>query len=454
VLLYALTAAVIAKMDSFYVATIAGICIGIIEQTVYYWSRYANLGAAVMLPILLVAMLTQRGRLSRGQDSGVATWAMAKEFRPIPPELVRLPEVEWGRLGGLGLAVAAAIGFPYVIAYQQQILLSVIVIYGMVAVSLVILTGWAGQISLGQWGIAGIGTVTASVMTFKWHQDFFLTLLVAGIVGGLASLIVGLPAIRIQGLYLAVATLAFGVAVQIYLMSPNYFSSILPGALDEIPRPKLWHRINIDKDHPRAFYFVCLTFLVLCLISARLFRRSRAGRVIIAARDNERGAASYGISIARARLTAFVFSGFWAAVAGALFAFQSQTVNQGDFDPNESLLLLTIVVLGGVTSLPGAILGTAFIGMLKYGGLNPQAQTLASGLGVLLILYVLPGGAAQLFYGARDNLLRWVAARHQILVPSLVADAREDHVSEEIEAEALRTAAAATTLRVETGSPA
>jgi hypothetical protein len=104
--------------------------------------------------------------------------------------------------------------------------------------------------------------------------------------------------------------------------------------------------------------------------------------------------------------------------------------------------------------LPGAILGTAFIGMLKYGGLNPQAQTLASGLGVLLILYVLPGGAAQLFYGARDNLLRWVAARHQILVPSLVADAREDHVSEEIEAEALRTAAAATTLRVETGSPA
>ncbi|HET6910001.1 MAG TPA: ABC transporter permease [Mycobacteriales bacterium] len=454
VLLYALTAAVIARMDSFYVATVAAVCIGIIDQSFYYWSRIANLGAALMLPILLVSMLTQRGKLSRGEDSGVATWSMAKEFRPIPPELIRLPEVEWGRIGGYVLALAAVIGLPYVAAYQQQILAGVIVIYGIVAVSLVMLTGWAGQISLGQWGIAGVGSIMASVMALKWHQDFFLTLLVAGIVGAIASLVIGLPALRVQGLYLAVATLAFAVTIQIYFMSPQYFGSILPGPLQQIVRPKLYHRINIDTNHPRAFYFVCLIVLGLALLSARLFRRSRSGRVIIAARDNERGAASYGVSIARARLTAFVISGFWAAVAGALFAYQSQTVNQGDFDPNQSLLLLTIVVLGGVTSLPGAMLGTAFIGLLKYGGLNPQAQTLASGLGVLLILYVAPGGAAQAFYGIRDAMLRWVADRRGILVPSLVADTREDEVSEEIEAQALRTAAAATSLHVEAGSPA
>jgi branched-chain amino acid transport system permease protein len=454
VLLYAMTAAVIARMDSFYIATVAAVCIGIIDQSFYYWSRIANLGAALMLPILLVSMLTQRGKLSRGEDSGVATWSMAKEFRPIPPELVRLPEVEWGRIGGYALALAAVIGLPYVAAYQQQILAGVIVIYGIVAVSLVMLTGWAGQISLGQWGIAGVGSVMASVMALKWHQDFFLTLLVAGIVGGIASLVIGLPALRVQGLYLAVATLALAVTVQIYFMSPQYFGSILPGPLQQIVRPKLYHRINIDTNHPRAFYFVCLIVLGLALLSARLFRRSRSGRVIIAARDNERGAASYGVSIARARLTAFVISGFWAAVAGALFAYQSQTVNQGDFDPNQSLLLLTIVVLGGVTSLPGAMLGTAFIGLLKYGGLNPQAQTLASGLGVLLILYVAPGGAAQAFYGIRDALLRWVADRRAIVVPSLVADTREDDVAEEIEAQALRTAAAAPSLHVEARSPA
>jgi len=444
VLLYALTAAVIARMDSFYIAAVAGICIGIIEQSMYYFSRDGNLGAALMLPILLVAMLSQRGRLSRGQDSGVSTWSMAKEFRPVPPELVRLPEVEWGRVGFLVAAIAGVCGLPYLLGYTQQILLSVVAIYGIVAVSLVILTGWGGQISLGQWGIAGIGAVTTSVMTLKWHQDFFLTLLVAGIVGAIASLIIGLPAVRIQGLYLAVVTLAFGFVVQVYLMSPNYFASLLPNGLQQIPRPKLYHRISING--PRAFFFTCLVFLALALISARLFRRSRAGRVIIAARDNERGAASYGVSIARARLTAFVFAGFWAAVAGALFAYQAQTVGQGDFDPSESLLLLTMVVLGGVTSLPGAMLGTLFIGMLKYGGLNPATQTLASGLGVLLVLYVLPGGVAQIYYGARDAILRQIAARRGILVPSLIADAREDAQSTEVDADALRSAAEAPTL--------
>jgi branched-chain amino acid transport system permease protein len=444
VLLYALTAAMIARMDSFYIAAVAGICIGVIEQSMYYFSRDGNLGASLMLPILLVAMLSQRGRLSRGQDSGVATWSMAKEFRPVPPELVRLPEVEWGRIGFLAAAVAGVCALPYVLGFTQQILLSVVAIYGIVAVSLVILTGWGGQISLGQWGIAGVGSVTTSVMALKLHQDFFLTLLVAGIVGAIASLVVGLPAVRIQGLYLAVVTLAFGIAVQVYLMSPNYFASLLPNGLQQIPRPKLYGRFSING--PRAFFFTCLVFLALALVSARLFRRSRAGRVIIAARDNERGAAGYGVSVARARLTAFVFSGFWAAVAGALFAYQAQTVGQGDFDPSESLLLLTIVVLGGVTSLPGAMLGTLFIGMLKYGGLNPATQILASGFGVLFVLYVLPGGMAQIYYGARDALLRQIADRRGILVPSLIADAREGAPSTEVDADALRSAAEAPAL--------
>jgi branched-chain amino acid transport system permease protein len=452
VLLYALTAAVIARMDSFYIAAVAALCIGIIEQCMYYFSRNGQLGASLMLPILLVSMLTQRRSVSRGEDTGISTWSMAKEFRPIPPELVRVPEVEWGRLGFMVITIGLVVGFPYMIGYEQQILASVTVIYAIVAVSMVMLTGWAGQISLGQWGLAGVGAVAASEFTLHLHQNFFVTLFVAGVIGALASLVVGLPAIRIQGLYLAVATLALGVTVQVYFMSPYYFQSLLPTALQEIPRPKLYGRINIDRNHPRAFYFMCLIILVLALLSARAFRRSRAGRVVIAARDNERGAASYGISIARARLTAFVISGFWAAVAGALFAFQAQGVNQGDFDPSESLLLLLIVVLGGVTSLPGAMLGAGFIGLLKYGGLNPQAQVLASGLGALIVLYVWPGGVAQVFYGARDGLLRWVADRRGILVPSLVADAREDAVTEQAEAEALRTAAAAPTLALSEGA--
>jgi hypothetical protein len=144
---------------------------------------------------------------------------------------------------------------------------------------------------------------------------------------------------------------------------------------------------------------------------------------------------------------AFTISGFWAAIGGALFTYQAQTVNQGDFAPSISLLLLTIVVLGGVTSLPGAMLGTVFIGLLKYGGLSTAAQLLASGLGVLLILMFWPGGAAQVYYGARDALLRKVAARHGLIVPSLVADAQTEAVDDKDEAaDALRHAASLATL--------
>jgi branched-chain amino acid transport system permease protein len=289
-----------------------------------------------------------------------------------------------------------------------------------VAVSLVILTGWAGQISLGQWGFAGIGAMVAGGLAAHLQSDFFLTLLAAGAAGAVASVLIGLPALRIQGLYLAVTTLAFAIAVQAYLLSPKYHASLLPNALQTIQRPLLYGHFNIGG--PRAYYYVCLIVLGLALASARSLRRSRAGRVIVAARDNVRGAQSYGVSVQRARLAAFAISGFWAAIAGALFAYHQKVVETQAFDPSISLLILLIVVIGGVTSLPGAMLGAAYLGVLRYGGLSPQVQALASGVGVLILLWILPGGLAQAFYGIRDAILRWVAERRGIVVPSLVAD--------------------------------
>jgi branched-chain amino acid transport system permease protein len=297
-----------------------------------------------------------------------------------------------------------------------------VVIYAIVAVSLVILTGWAGQISLGQWRLSGVGALVAGGLASHLGADFFVALVAAGLAGAAASLLIGLPALRIQGLYLAVSTLAFALAVQVYALSPTYFKRFLPTNAQRIERPLLYGRYSIAG--PRAYYYVCLLFLALALGSARAVRHSRAGRVMVAARDNERGAQSYGVSVARARIAAFVISGFWAALAGGLFAYQQRVVEPASFDYSISLQLLLIVVIGGVTSLPGAILGALYIGALKYGGFSPQVQTLASGAGVLLLLIVLRGGLAQVFYGARDSALRAFAERRNIVVPSLLADIR------------------------------
>jgi branched-chain amino acid transport system permease protein len=331
-----------------------------------------------------------------------------------------VPEVAWGRALFAALVLGGVVLLPYVVGLERQILGSVVIIYAIVAVSLVILTGWAGQISLGQWGLAGVGALVAGGLAAHLQSDFFLTLLAAGAAGAIASLLIGLPALRIQGLYLAVTTLAFAIAVQVYLLSPKYFASILPSNSQTIERPLLYGHFNING--PRAYYYVCLVTLALALASARALRRSRAGRVIVAGRDNVRGAQSYGVSVQRARLAAFAISGFWAAIAGALFAYHQKVVETQAFDPSISLLILLIVVIGGVTSLPGAMLGAAWIGVLRYGGFSPQVQSLASGVGVLLLLWVLPGGLAQGFYGIRDALLRWVAERRGIVVPSLLAD--------------------------------
>ena len=428
VLIFALAAAVIARMENFTVALAAGVALGILDQSFYYFSRDPNIAVALMLPVLLGAMLLQRGKLSRGQDSGVSSFKQATEFRPIPPELRTVPEVVWGRFILGALALALVLGLPYLVGLKQQILSSVILIYAMVAVSLVILTGWAGQISLGQWGLAGVGAAVAGSLAAHLHADFFLTLVVAGVAGSLASVLIGIPALRIQGLYLAVTTLAFAAAVQVYLLSPLYFRKYLPDAIHDIRRPLLYGRYSIDG--PRAYYYLCLLFLALCLFSARALRRSRAGRVIIAARDNERGAQSYGVSVARARLAAFAISGFWAALAGALFAYQQKVLDVNSFDPTVSFLLLIIVVIGGVTSLPGAMLGAIYIGVLKYGNFSVQVQSLASAVGVLILLYILPGGLAQLFYQWRDSFLRLIAERRGILVPSLVADQRAEDEGE------------------------
>lgn len=421
-LIYGLAAAIFARMESFPLALVGGIGVGILTQSIYYVYNDPFLPGAVMVPVLLVVLLTQRGKLTRGEDSGVSTYRQATEFRPLPPELRRFPEVRWGRSAVVVVALALLALGPIRLDVGKQALASVVVIYAIVCVSLVILTGWSGQISLGHWGLAGVGAFFAGWFGAHLHADFFLTLIVAGLAGAAASLVIGLPALRIQGPFLAATTLAFGISVNVFLLAPRYFGSFLPDTLHELDRPVLYGRFSLAG--PLAFYYVTAGFLVAAVLSATALRRTRAGRAFIAVRDNSRGAQSFGINVARIKIAAFALSGFWAALAGALFVYQQGALDQTSFDPNVSIQLLVIVVIGGVTSLPGALLGAAYLGVLQYGGFGTRVQTLASGLGVLILLMVAPGGVAQGFYAARDGLLRSIARRRNVLVPSLVADRR------------------------------
>lgn len=431
ILLFALAAAVIARMESVTVALFAGMFMGAIDNSVFYSTRDAGLSDAVMLPIILVALLVQRGALSRAYDTGMSTWRTVKEFRPIPVELRAVREVATARAVLLALVAAFAIGLPFLVGRLYRNDASMMLIYAMVGVSLVILTGWAGQISLGQFGFVGIGAGVAGGLAANHQVDFFVSLLVGGLVGALMAVLIGLPAVRMQGLFLAVTTLAFAATVRSFFLNRRYFGWVLPKPENRVFRPVLYGRI--DTDNNLTFYYVCLIFLVLAILSARQLRSSRSGRVLISARDNERAAQSFGVNLIRTRLTAFAISGFIAAVAGGLMAYQQGAVDSGAFPAVESLKVFTMTVVGGLTSIAGGVAGALYVvGIDTFPGFRhiELFSLLATGVGMVILLMFMPGGLSEVGFRIRDGYLRWVAKRRNIHVPSMVADNLERQAHE------------------------
>ena len=439
-LLYGLAAAVVARMERIGIALLAGAGTGIIIFGSVSTQGDNNLASAIMLVVILGALLLQKGAMSRAMDTGVSTWQAVKHFRPVPTELRYTTEVVLMKVGLGVLAAVIAIGAPFIMKDDLPQLIS-LVIFAIVAVSLVVLTGWAGQISLGQFGLVGIGAGVAGGLIAKHNIDFFVALAIGVAAGVIAAIVIGLPAVRIQGMYLAVTTLAFGFAVENYFLNKHYWvgKHLLPTSLAaKVVRPTLYGRLDTNND--RTFYFVCLAFLLLSMLAANSFRKNRSGRVLIAARDNQRAAPAYAINLVRTRLAAFAVSGGIAGMAGVLFVYAQGNVIPGSYDVTRSLLIFLAVVIGGLTSVAFAVLGAVVTGasvlfaprLNEILGENLTAilPLLLTGPLLVLNLYFYPGGTAENGFALRDKFLRRVARRRDIHVPSLVADRRVEQAEE------------------------
>ena len=435
-LLFALAAAVVARMERIGVALVAGMAVGVLVFASVASSGGPDIASAIMLVVVLGALLvTQRGRVSRAFQTGIETWNTLKHFRPIPRELRGIPAVETSRTVVVLAAAGLAVGLGYLVSPANLSYLIELPIYGIVAVSLVVLTGWAGQISLGQFGFVAAGAAVGGGLAANHNIDFFAAIGIGIATGAVAALVIGLPALRIRGLYLAVTTLAFAYAMEYYVLNPNYpiGARLLPtGYTAHLARPFLWQRVNLASD--RSFYFVCLVFLALSMLAAYSFRRLRSGRVLIALNDNHSAAEVCAVRSVTSRLAAFAVSGGIAGMAGVLLAYSEYNVIPGAYDPLFSVFVFLAVVIGGVTSLPWAVAGAVALraGTLfipeAVSGLSQNFVTVLPLLltGPLLITSVLsyPAGMAELGFKVRDAFLRRVAKRHGLVVPSLVADRR------------------------------
>ena len=416
-LIQAVGAAVIGSFERFPTIAVASVAIGILDQSNTFQSgnRPAFNDVALFLIVLMALLFAKRASSTRAGD--VSTWRAVGEVRRIPPELARLPEVRYAGWGLGVVIIGFLISLPTYLSESKVGLAAVIAIFSIVALSLVVLTGWAGQVSLGQVAFMGIGGAVGGALTANEGWDLSIAIIVAGLVGAIVAVVIGYPAIRRRGLTLAVITLAFALVTQTFLLNREFFGDWLPAS--RIERPDLFGVIDIRSE--TRFYYFSLVVLGLMMLAARGIRNSRTGRALIAIRENENAARSYGIDAVRTTVAAFAISGFMAAVAGVLFVHLENGLGTAPFDPRESLTAFSTVVIGGMGSLPGAVLGAVYIRGAQY-FLPGNWQLIASGLGVLVVLWILPGGLAAAIARVRDGYLRWVAERRGIVVASLLAD--------------------------------
>ncbi|HET9076118.1 MAG TPA: ABC transporter permease [Acidimicrobiales bacterium] len=421
VLVPMLAAAVVARMESLPLAFGAAVGLGIIDQVVRWnFSNDPSVIWAVYLGVILISLLAQSGRLSRAREAGDSSWASVAVTKPVPLELRRLPEVLWTKRVLLAALAALFLMVPHGWSPSSQLLAGFAVVWAMIGVSLVVLCGWGGQISLGQFGFAGVAGMMAGNLVARWNVDFFFVILAAAATGAVVALLVGLPALRIKGLFLAATTLAMAVALDQYFLNTDTFPQFIPA--DGVPRPLLLQRFDLNDYY--QLYVVCLLFLILTILVTASLRRSRSGRVLIATSDNERAAASASVAVTAVKLGGFVTAGVIAGVAGALDALLLGALNPGSFPAIDSITVFCYSVIGGLGSVTGTLLGIfSFKYLETLTWLGTWRETV-SGAALLLVLLFLPGGLGQVVFAVRDRLLRVVADRRGILVPSLVADKR------------------------------
>ncbi|MDX2381314.1 MAG: ATP-binding cassette domain-containing protein [Acidimicrobiia bacterium] len=416
----ALAAAVIAGMVSFPRVVLAGLALGVGEALVRFnWFNQVGLIDLLLFLAVLVAVFLQ----TRGTGAEQSSFSFAPRTRPVPE---RIQQIWWvrnmGRITGLVFVALAAL-IPLVITQSsRQLLYTQILVFAIAGVSVVVVTGWSGQLSLGQMAFAGVGALFAASVNRGlaidfWFLDFeapgipwSLSLVCGAVFSAMVAIVIGVGALRVRGLLLAVVTFSFAIAAQSYFYRRPFFSG---GYTDSVPFER-GEFLGIDLTSERSYYWFVLGVTVVVIAMVGHLRRTGVGRSTIAVRDNPDTASAYTVPSARTKLTAFGFAGAIAGLAGGLLAGSAQVVplNERFFQVSDSLQLVAAVVIGGLGAVAGPVLGALWVkGLPAIFPGNDSIPLMTSGIGLLVLLLYFPGGLIQIGYSARDAIVRWMEGR-------------------------------------------
>jgi ABC-type branched-subunit amino acid transport system permease subunit len=345
----ALAAALIGRFQSFWITALAGLLLGCAQSeidkliTVWTWLPQQGLSDALPFAVIIVVMaLRSRTVFARGGDAAERNPSVGRPHSPLRTAAICFVA---------GVLLMVVLNSVLRFAFISSLTVTCI------ALSVVVLTGYVGQVSLAQMSLAGIGGFMLGHISTSWHIGFPWSLILAGLCAVPVGLVIGLPALRLRGVNLAVVTLGFAAAMDAVLFTNLSFTGGTAGLPIPAPRiPGLNLAITQGKSYPTLIFgvLVLIVVILLGLLVARL-RRGPAGRMLLAIRSNERAAGSVGINVAQGKLMAFGLAAFIAGVGGALTGYMQGELTADSFAAFTSIGLLAIVFVAGVGRISGAV---------------------------------------------------------------------------------------------------
>jgi ABC-type branched-subunit amino acid transport system ATPase component/ABC-type branched-subunit amino acid transport system permease subunit len=421
----ALAAFLLAGRRSFGRALAAGVILGVVEAIVRF--NFLTTPGLVDLVLFVVVLGSVWAQTRRDPEVEGGRFSFATAATPLPPGLA---EVWWarhlGRIVAAVLLLAAAL-VPLLVTTPSRLqLYTIILAFAICGTSLVVLTGWGGQPSLGQMAYAGVGALAAAALARGVRVEiaqgadlyvlelaavpFALAIPLGAVVAAVAAALVGLGALRVRGMLLGVSTFAFAIAASQYLYRRPILTGGASGSV-AFPRGTL---LGLDLGSPRTYYLVVLAVLAVVVGVLARVRRSGVGRTILAVRDNPRSAAASTLSPSRVTVRTFALAGGLAGLGGGLLAGAVSSVpfSERFFTVQDSLTLVGMVVIGGLGSLAGPLLGALWVvGLPAFFPDNDVLPLFASNVGLLVLLLYLPGGFASVASRSRTALLAWADTR-------------------------------------------
>ena len=401
-LLRGLAAAALARFASLPVTFAAGVGLGVMEAVFASNPGAAGAFEVAVFALVFVGVGLQSGR-RRGREPE-DRWAGLAPPPPIPDAWRRLPLIRWAPAGAAGLGLGAAALAPVWLTNQHAFVLAVVFGFAVVALSVSLLTGLGGQLSLGQVAFAAVGAL-AAVPVLRETGSLAAAMVCAAAVGGIVAAAVGLPALRVRGQLLGVATLAFTLMASGWLLRQDW--AFGRTGVSAPPRRLL----GLELTTSRSYYYAALAAFVVAAAAAGLVRRSGFGRRLRAVRDNEDAARALRTRATLVKLGSYASAGALAGLGGAVIAFASTQISAALFTPRGSVDAVSIAVIGGLGGVVGPLLGALYlIGIPRLFdlGLTPLA---ALNAGWLILILEQPRGLSALLVKVRDGYCGAVARR-------------------------------------------